>query len=178
MPSSPKVIRKRTITSASMETTWRYWTTAEGVTTFFVPKATIGNTIGEPYELFFDLKAPKGFQGTEGCRILSFEPLKYLAFEFLAPPRFPNVRRIRSRVDIFFENVLKGGVVKVDLSHSGFLEGEEWDQSFDFFNWSWDLVLGRFQYRCSIGPIDWNKPYIPRGVSPRPPAELRDHIPP
>ena len=177
MPAPPRVIQKQTITSVPLEEAWRNWTTAEGVSTFFAPKSSIEAKVGGPYELFFDLKAPRGFQGTEGCRVLALTPMKTIAFEFVAPPQFPNVRRVRSRVDVAFDQVLKGGVVRVELCHSGFVEGEEWDESYDFFSWSWDLVLGRFQYRCSAGPVDWNKPYMPQGVSPRPQRKLRDHVP-
>src|SRR5207244_4945308 len=96
------------------------------------------------YELFSSLKSPKGFQGTEGCKILVLEPPKHLAFELIAPPQFPNVRRLRTRVDSTFGEVVKGGVLKLELVHSGFLECEEWDECFEFSNWNWDLVLGRF----------------------------------
>ena len=173
---STDVIRKQVITSIRLATAWDSWTTQGGVTTFFSPRANVEARVGGAYELFFDLKAPRGFQGTEGCRVLAFDSQRRLAFEFIAPPQFPNVRRIRTRVDVLFEEVLGGGVVKVDLVHSGFLEGEEWDESFDFFSWSWDLVLARFQYRHVAGPINWSSPHVPRGMSPHPPRKLRDHI--
>ena len=176
MINSSKVIRKEAITTANVEDAWKAWTTVEGVTSFFVPKANIELVVGGRYELFSSQKAPKGFQGTEGCKVLALETLKHLAFEFIAPPQFPNVRRLRTRVDVTFGEVAKGGVVKLDLVHSGFLEGEEWDGFFEFSNWNWDLVLGRFQYRFSVGPIDWNIPYIPHGISARPDRKLRDHI--
>lgn len=176
MTSSSKIIRKESVTTATLEDAWKAWTAAEGVTSFFVPKAIIEPVVGGRYELFSSLKAPKGFQGTEGCGILALEPLKHLAFEFIAPPQFPNVRRLRTRVDLEFGQVAKGGVLKLDLVHSGFLEGEEWDEFFEFSNWNWDLVLGRFQYRFSTGPVDWNNPYLPYGISARPERKLRDHI--
>jgi uncharacterized protein YndB with AHSA1/START domain len=176
MISASNVIRKETITTATLENAWKAWTTVEGVTSFFIPKANIEPVVGGRYELFSSLKAPKGFQGTEGCKVLAIEPLKHLAFEFIAPPQFPNVRRLRTRVDVTFGEVAKGGVVKLDLTHSGFLEGEEWDEYFEFSDWNWDLVLGRFQYRFSVGPIDWNNPYVPYGISARPERKLRDHI--
>ncbi len=140
MTSPPRFVRKQTVVSISPETAWKTWTTIDGVTSFFAPKANIDPNVGGPYELFFDLKAPRGFQGTEGCK------------------------------------VLKGGLVKVSLVHSGFVEGEEWDESFDFYSWSWDLVLGRFQHRFSAGPIDWNHPYWPSGIAARPQRKLRDHL--
>jgi uncharacterized protein YndB with AHSA1/START domain len=171
-----KIIKKETITTATLEVAWKAWTTVEGVTSFFVPKANIEPVVGGRYELFSSLKAPKGFQGTEGCKIFALEAQKHLAFEFIAPPQFPNVRRLSTRVDVTFGEVAKGGVVKLDLVHSGFQEGEEWDGFFEFSNWNWDLVLGRFQYRFTVGPIDWNNPYIPYGITPRPERKLRDHI--
>ena len=176
MINASKVIRKETITTATVADAWKAWTTVEGVTSFFVPKANIEPVVGGRYELFSSLKAPKGFQGTEGCKILGLEPLKHLAFDFIAPPQFPNVRRLRTRVDVLFDQVVKGGAVKVGLVHSGFIEGEEWDEFFDFSYWNWDLVVGRFQYRLSVGPIDWNKPYVPHGIGVRPERKLRDHI--
>ncbi len=176
MASSSKIIRKEAVTTATLEDAWKAWTTAQGLISFFVPKAIIEPVVGGRYELFSSLKAPKGFQGTEGCKISALEPQKHLAFEFIAPPQFPNVRRLRTRVDVSFGQVAKGGVVKLDLVHSEFLEGEEWDEFFEFCNWNWDLVLGRFQYRFSVGPMDWNNPYIPHGISGRPERKLRDHV--
>lgn len=176
MSSPSKVIGKQAITTATLEDAWKAWNTVEGVTSFFVPKATIEPVVGGRYELFSSLKPPKGFQGTEGCKVLTLEPLKHLAFEFIAPPQFPNVRRLQTRVDVAFGQVTRGGVVKLDLVHSGFLEGEEWDEFFEFSSWNWDLVLGRFQYRFSVRPIDWNNPYVPYGISARPERKLRDHV--
>ena len=174
--NSARILRKQTVASISAETAWKTWTTTEGVTGFFAPKANIEARVGGRYELLFDLKAPRGFQGTEGCKVLSIDPPRYLAFEFLAPPEFPNVRRILTRVDLVLENVLGGGLIKTNITHSGFLEGEEWDESFEFFNWDWDLVLGRFQYRSYAGPIDWSHPYIPPGTGSSPLRKLREHI--
>src|SRR3989442_15911982 len=107
--NSSKVIRKETITTATLEDAWNAWTSVAGVTGFFVPKANIEPVVGGRYELFSSLKAPKGFQGTEGCNVLSLEPQKHLAFDFIAPPQFPNVRRLRTRVDVTLGEVSKGG---------------------------------------------------------------------
>lgn len=171
-----RTLRKQTVASVSTETAWKTWTTTEGVTSFFAPKANIEARVGGRYELLFDLKAPRGFQGTEGCKVLSIDPPKNLAFEFLSPPEFPNARRILTRVDLVLENVLGGGLTKIDITHSGFLEGEEWDECFEFFNWNWNLVLGRLQHLSYAGPIDWSHPYIPVGIGSRPLRKLREQI--
>src|SRR3989454_12587082 len=98
MTNASNVIKKETITTATLEEAWKAWTNVEGVTSFFVPKANIEPVIGGRYELFSSLRAPKGFQGTEGCKVLALEPLKHLAFEFIAPPQCPNVRRLTPTV--------------------------------------------------------------------------------
>ena len=176
MAAAARQVQKQTVVSVPPETAWNGWVSVAGVTSFFAPKANIDARVGGLYELFFENKAPRGFQGTEGCRILKLEPQRNLTFEFIAPPQFPNVRRVRTRVDVIFEEVLRGGLVKVSVIHSGFGEGEEWDASFDFFNWSWELVLGRFQHRFAARSIDWNHPYFPPGIAARPPRKLRDHV--
>jgi len=93
---SSRVVRKEVRVNASIEKVWKAWTTNEGATRFFAPKARIELTIGGRYELYFDLRAPKGSQGGEGCRVLSFLPMEMLSFEWNAPPEFPMVRRLLS----------------------------------------------------------------------------------
>ncbi|HZY93571.1 MAG TPA: SRPBCC domain-containing protein [Candidatus Bathyarchaeia archaeon] len=167
---------KEAVVTIPISQMWNPWTTAEGVVTFFAPKANIELRVGGPYELYFDLKAPIGFQGTEGCNVLHVEPQNSLGFEFIAPLQFPNIRRLKTRVDLDFKEVQRGALNKVALVHSGFLSGEEWDAAFEFFNWSWDLVLARFQHRLSSGPIDWKNPYFPPWLPRNPQRKIRDHI--
>ena len=174
--NSAGTLRKQTVASVPAETLWKTWTTTEGVTSFFAPKANVEARVGGRYELLFDLKAPRGFKGTEGCKVLNLNPPSNLSFEFLAPPEFPNARRVSTRVDVVIEQVFGGGLTKVNITHSGFLEGEEWDECFQFFDWDWDLVLGRLQYQSYAGPIDWSRPYIPPGIGSRPLRKLRERV--
>jgi hypothetical protein len=168
---------KEAVVTVPIPQMWNTWTMIEGVVAFFAPKANLDRKVGGSYELFFDLQAPIGFQGTEGCKVLHLEPQNYFGFEFIAPLQFPNVRRIKTRVDLDFKEVQKGALSKVVLVHSGFLRGEEWDSAFEFFNWSWDLVLARFQHRFLSGPIHWKDPYFPPWLARFPQRKIRDHIP-
>ncbi len=171
------MLRKEVVLSVPLREVWNAWTTSEGVMTFLAPKANVQLVIGGPYEMYFDLNLPLGFQGTEGCKVLGFDSTRGLAFDFLAPPQFPNVRRLRSRVDLQFEEVQRGGVVRVSLTHSGFLEGEEWDEYFEFSSWSWDLAMRRLQYRFQSGPIDWKDPYTPPELRTVPELRISDRAP-
>jgi len=125
---SSRVIRKEVKVNASIEEVWKAWTTNDGATRFFAPKARIDLTLGGSYELYFDLEAPKGSQGGEGCRVLNFLPMEMLSFEWNAPPEFPEVRRQHMQqhtwvVVQFYP--LAQNLVKVRLTHLGWREGEE-----------------------------------------------------
>jgi uncharacterized protein YndB with AHSA1/START domain len=170
----PKILRKEAITSNPITDVWTLWTTNEGITSFLAPKANIKLEDNGPYEIFFDPEAPLGFRGTEGCRILRLEQMKTLSVEWKAPPQFPNVRRQKTRVDIYFERV--EALTKVRVEHSGWQWGEEWDEAYEFFDHAWNLDLARMQQRLASGPIDWRKPYVPAWLGHRAPP-IRDHVP-
>ena len=59
---------------ASLDSVWWAWTTVEGITSFFAPRARIDFRIGGVYELYFRDDQPPGSQGSEGVKILSYEP--------------------------------------------------------------------------------------------------------
>jgi uncharacterized protein YndB with AHSA1/START domain len=170
----PKILRKEAITSALIADVWTVWTTSEGITSFLAPKANIKLEDQGPYEIFFDPEAPLGFRGTEDCRIIGLDQMRALSVEWKAPPQFPNVRRQKTRIDLFFERV--EALTKVRVVHSGWQEGEEWDTAYEFSDRAWDLDLARLQQRFSSGPIDWSKPYIPRWFAQRE-HRIRDHVP-
>lgn len=162
---SGRVIGKEVSVNASIEKVWKAWTTGEGATRFFAPKARIKLTLGGPYELYFDLQAPKGSQGGEGCRVLSFLPMEMLSFEWNAPSEFLEVRKQQMRkhtwvVVQFYP--LAQDQARVRLTHLGWREGEEWEKVFQYFLRAWDIVLGRLELTFSTGePIDWKSPYSP-----------------
>src|SRR5712691_11456613 len=111
----PKILRKEAITSTPIADVWAVWTTIDGIISFLAPKANIKLELQGPYEIFFDPEAPLGFKGTEGCKILEFEQAKTLSVEWKAPPQFPNVRRQKTSVDIYFERV--EALTKVSVAH-------------------------------------------------------------
>ena len=162
---SSRVVRKEVQVNAPVEKVWNMWTTSDGAARFFAPKARIELTIGGAYELYFDLEALKGSQGSEGCRVLSFLPMEMLSFEWNAPPEFPNVRKEQAHkhtwVVVQFYPLAKEQT-RVRLTHLGWREGEEWEKVFQYFLRAWDIVLGRLEHTFSTGkPIDWGTPYSP-----------------
>ena len=151
---SPKILHKEVEVAASLENVWHAWTTTEGVNTFFSPNATVDLRVGGPFEIYFIDDAPYGSRGSEGCKILSYLPMKMLAFDWNSPPQFEPLRHKRTQVILLFEQT-EPGKVKVDFSQYGWGVGEDWDQVYAYFDKAWSYVLGNLQKRFAEGPIEW-----------------------
>jgi uncharacterized protein YndB with AHSA1/START domain len=155
------MIRKIVDVPASVDDTWKAWTTLEGVKTFFAPEASLELAVGGDYEMYFAPESPKGQQGGEGCKILSFVPGEMLSFTWNAPPSMPEVRKERTWVVLTF-TPLEGNKTRVSLIHLGWQVGEEWQKALKYFDSAWEIVLGRLQYRFQNGPINWKSPFTPQ----------------
>jgi len=138
---------------------FRAWTTAEGLATFFAPKALIEPRIGGAYTLSFDPAGdPEGLSsGTSGARILRFEPDRRLAFEWItfvardgSGPALPpymapaerNARPLPTWVEISLEP-LPQGRTHLKLAHYGFRRGGAWDAAYPYFTSAWARVVAQ-----------------------------------
>jgi uncharacterized protein YndB with AHSA1/START domain len=157
---TPLAIRKAVVVPAPVDRVWEAWTTTEGVTTFFAPKASVELAVFGDYEMYFAPDQPKGLQGGEGCKILSFITGEMLSFTWNAPPSMPTVRKARTWVVLHFYPH-ESNHTRITLTHVGWQMGEEWQKALQYFNKAWEVVLGRLQYRFQKGPIDWKKPFTP-----------------
>ena len=157
---TPLAIRKAVVVPTSVDKAWEAWTTTEGVTTFFAPQAKVELAVFGNYEMYFDPSQPKGQQGSEGCKILSFIAGEMLSFTWNAPLSMPEVRQARTWVVIHFYPQ-EGNQTRITLTHVGWKMGDEWQKALQYFNKAWEVVLGRLQYRFQKGPIDWKKPFTP-----------------
>lgn len=151
-----RVIRKEVTVPAGVEEVWHAWTTTDGVTTFFAPKADVRLALGGPYELYFRPDAPAGSRGTEDCKVVLYDLVKHtLAVSWNGPPHLPLARKEKTRVDVRLQP--EGGKTRVVLHHSGWREGPEAQACYEFFVRAWDDVLARLVRRFETGkPIDWS----------------------
>ncbi|MCX6581658.1 MAG: SRPBCC domain-containing protein [Candidatus Aminicenantes bacterium] len=157
------MIRKIVVVQASVDDAWQAWTTMEGVTAFFAPRASVELAVGGDFEMYFDPKMPEGQRGSEGCKILSFVPGEMLSFTWNAPPHMPAVRLERTWVVLYFQP-LEEKKTRISLVHLGWQVGEEWQKALQYFDKAWEVVLGRLQYRFEKGPLDWKNPFTPGGI--------------
>lgn len=156
-----RVLRAEVVVNGPIGEVWRSWTTSDGARTFFAPDAWIEPRVDGAYELYFRPEAPAGLRGSEGMRILAFEPEKRLAYTWNAPPEIPEIRGQRTQVIVELE-ALGAARTRVRLTHLGWGHGEAWDRAYAYFDRAWGaIVLPRLVARFASGPIDWSAPPAP-----------------
>lgn len=133
---------------------WKSWTTSEGFKAFLGTENKIELRVGGPFEVYFSMEPPAGQRGSEGCKILSYEPESMLSFSWNAPPKFKWAREQHTWVVV---NILPAGPhsSKVVLKQMGFAElaaaspehAEEVKQVREYFNNAWPRVLAALKER-------------------------------
>ena len=101
-------------------------------------RADIELKIGGKFEWLFD-----GVTGSNGCQILSYVPDRMISFSWNAPPTQAANRHKRTWVVVELSPV-EGGT-RVRLTHLGFGEGPEWQETYEYFEAAWKHVLSTFK---------------------------------
>ena len=140
---SPRGIHREVIAPRSRAEAWKQWTTAEGLR-FAVKEAKVELRPGGMYELCFLLDNPRGSQGSEGCRVLSFLPDRMLSFTWNAPPELARTRPQHTWVVVSFDDV--SGGTRVTLDHLGWparglKEDPQWEETFSYFDRAWGGLM-------------------------------------
>lgn len=107
--------------------------------------------IGGPFEIYFFNESEPGMRGSEGCTVLDYLPEEMLSFSWNVPPTFTEVRAsgFRNQVVVTFSEAVaeKGGEnrVRIQIHHTGWPEGDVFEQIFEYFDRAWDVALGWFE---------------------------------
>ncbi|MEP7206030.1 MAG: SRPBCC domain-containing protein [Casimicrobiaceae bacterium] len=135
------------VVDAPVADVWKAWTTAEGIESFFAPKAVrVEPWPGGAFELWFGLDSPEGSRGSEGCRVHSITPMEQFVFEWNAPPTLPEIRSLRTLVYLDFK-ALDGKRTEVTLRNFGYGQGEAWAKSRAYFTSAWNAVMTGLEKR-------------------------------
>ncbi len=146
--SDKKIVKTKTV-NCSVQEAWAKWTTQEGLKTFFGPDNKIELRIGGPFEIYFIEANPYGMKGSEGCRILSFLPERMLSFTWNAPPQFPEVRNNEYKTWVVVNfRIMPNTRTEVEINHTGWPEGGEWDKAYEYFDKAWETVLNWMEKSC------------------------------
>jgi len=151
----PIPLEFKEIIPAPIDAVWQAWTTEGGARSFFAPQCRIDLRPGGAYEMYFDLDAPAGLRGGEGCVVLAVDEPHLLSFTWNAPPELPRIRPLHTHVSIYLES-LEGSRTLVTLLHDGWGIGKDWERAREYFTRAWgQVVLPRLKNRFIIGPITW-----------------------
>lgn len=141
-------IAKTELLPVSRDEAWVLFATREGWKRVIAQDAEIEPWPGGKFEIHFDLSAPKGEQGSEGCTVLSLVPGEMLSWSWNAPPKLPFARSQRTWVVLRLEE-LGPRLTRVRLEHLGFAElaarfpehRGEFEQTRAYFDRAWGMVL-------------------------------------
>jgi len=133
-----------TTVEADLEAVWDDWTTAEGLESFFAPKAVVDLAPGGAYEIWFLPDAPEGQRGADNGIVLGLQDKRMIQFTWAMPPYMPEIRPHMTVVQIWFVPMSETET-RVRLFHTGFGEGEAWDKGREYFETSWPQVLDLYK---------------------------------
>lgn len=142
-----RVIELEREVSISADAAWALWATSEGIAAWWMDTCRVELRPGGFYEMYFMTDAPKGQQGSEGCRILSYLPGRMLSFTWNAPPHL-STRDAPTWVVLEFEPRAEGSSVR--LAHLGWPAAglddadSDWPKTFAYFERAWTMVLDLF----------------------------------
>ncbi|MGE3181781.1 MAG: SRPBCC domain-containing protein [Phycisphaerae bacterium] len=140
--ATERVLRKDVVVQASRDAVWKYWTTRDGIRSFFGADAAIDLKIGGKFEVYMSLDAPEGKRGSEGCQILSFLPHEMLSFTWNFPPSIPQLRDHNQQTYVVLQfAALSNDQTWVRFEQHGWKDGEEWEAGYAYFDRAWSYVL-------------------------------------
>ena len=143
---APDIVVVKTI-NAPVADVWKAWTTAEGIESFFAPKAAkVEPWPGGAFELWFGVEMPEGSRGSEGCKVHSVKPMEQFVFEWNAPPTIPAIRPLRTLVYLDFKS-LADNRTEVMLRNFGYGQGEDWAKTKVYFERAWPAVMANLEKR-------------------------------
>jgi uncharacterized protein YndB with AHSA1/START domain len=139
----PGHIHRETIVPVDRTAVWCAWTDPTELARWFGREARVELRPGGPYEILFMMDNPPGLQGGEGNTVQSYEPGRFLAFTWNAPPQFGPLRDERTWVRIELEDTDEG--TRVTLTHYGWRDGEDWAAVRAYFENAWNMVMAALQ---------------------------------
>lgn len=144
-----RVIELEVTVPAPPERVFAAMTTPEELARFFGRAAWVEPRVGGAFEIYFLLDAPPGSRGSEGCRILEYDPPRRLAFSWNFPPQLATIRNEHTRVVMDFTPDATGGT-HVAFRQSEWQDGPDWDEGYLYFSAAWRKVLDNLVEHCSV----------------------------
>lgn len=120
---------------------WQSWVDEESLTQWFSPSAHVEPWVGGAFELFFEPTNPNR-QNTRGCKFLEVVPLERLTFEWKGPEDFASFMNLPSpQTQATVTFIPDSDGTRVQLIHTGWGEGPDWEQARSWHEIAWSDVL-------------------------------------
>jgi uncharacterized protein YndB with AHSA1/START domain len=142
-----KQLKLEVVVPAPTEAVWSAFTTNAGLATWLWSDVTVELREGGEWTVHY----PGGKTG--GGTITSFTAQRQLVMRAMAPEQFPTVRRERTTAIFDFEPL--GSETRVTLTQTGWKEGKEWDDAFEYLADGNAQLLAQLRFRFVKGPIHW-----------------------
>ncbi|MEQ5790669.1 SRPBCC domain-containing protein [Muricauda sp. NFXS6] len=143
-----KVIVETATLSCNREVAFQMFTENEHLENWLTNEADVELKIGGKYELFWEPNNPED-NSTIGCKVLGFERLHYILFEWKGPKQYKSVMndvRPLTQVIVFFREV--DNKTKVTLIHSGWRDSKVWEEARQYFVQAWSAALKQLEVYC------------------------------
>ena len=147
LTSPHKALKFEVVVPAKPADVWTAFTTAEGLGTWLWKDCTVDLRPGGGWTVHY----PGGATG--GGEIVSFEPGRRITIHALAPEKFPEVRR--TGTSAVFEFAPEGDKTKVTLTQTGWKEGREWDDAYEYLAQGNAQLMNQLYLRFARGPLKW-----------------------
>jgi uncharacterized protein YndB with AHSA1/START domain len=146
---SPKALKFEVLIPAKLDDVWTAFTTSAGLNTWLWKDCTVDLREGGGWLVHY----PGGATG--GGTIVSVQPGRRIVIHAMAPEKFPEVRSVGTTATFDFEPV--GDKTRVTLKQTGWKQGKEWDEAYEYLAGGNAQLLGQLNYRFTKGPIPWEK---------------------
>ena len=148
----PMVYSDATV-DADIEEVWADWTTAEGLESFFAPKAIVDGKLGGAYEVWFLPDAPKGQRGAEDGILLGWQKesadgSRMIQFTWKMPPYMPEINESMTVVQLWMIPSSKKKT-RLRLFHTGFGDTPQWREAEAYFEKAWPQILSTYAKHLS-----------------------------
>lgn len=145
-----KALQFEVVVPGSIDDVWAAFTTAEGMATWLWRDVRVDLRKGGDWMVLY----PGGKTG--GGTIVALEPKRSLTMTAMAPEQFPTVRETRTSARWTFE-AASPTTTKVTLIQTGWKEGREWDDAYEYLATGNATLLRQLHRRFATGPIAWPK---------------------
>jgi uncharacterized protein YndB with AHSA1/START domain len=159
-PTEERRVLKEVVVKAPVAAVWKAWTTSEGIVSFFAPEAVVEARPDGPFHIHMNPYGAPGLKGADDMRVMGVQENRMLSFSWNAPPHLAEARRQRTFVIVRLEPMGETET-RVRLTHTGWGDGGQWDQTHAYFDRAWGNVLANLQKRFAEGPVDWT-PWLER----------------